>query len=111
MKIAGWLETRTPAPPGALVRRVRASLAPVLEDEVQEGGGRTHDEMLAAARSLLSVVLRDDSADRDRAHELLAADALVTYAFELAAEDPDAIGTLADAAMRSLGALVPEGAK
>jgi hypothetical protein len=81
----------------------------VLDDEVQEGAGRTHEELLAAARSLLGVVLGSESAGRACAHDLLAADALVTYAFEVAAEDPDAIDALADSAMRTLGALALEG--
>lgn len=109
MNISEWLETRTPLPPAALARRVRGSLTAVLDDEVREEGARTHGAMLAAAQSLLRIVLRDESANRDCAHDLLAADALVTYAFELAAEDPDAVGSLANSAMRSLGALAAEG--
>jgi hypothetical protein len=110
VRISEWLETRTPSPPEALELRVRASLAPVLDDEMQEGGARMFDALLAAARSLLTVVIRDESGDRECAHDLLAADALVTYAFELAAGDPDAIESLSDSAMRSLGALAAEGA-
>lgn len=109
MKLAEWLDARTPAPPGALARRVRASLAPVLESDVQGGASGSYDDLIAAARSLLHIVLRDESANRDCAHDLLAADALVTYAFELAAEDPDSIEVLADTAMRRLGALAAEG--
>lgn len=109
MKVSEWLETRTPLPPEALKRRVRASLAPALDDEVEEGGTRTFEQLLAAARSLLRVVLSDEGTDRECAHDLLAADALVTYAFELAAEEPEAVAALADSAMRSLGALAAEG--
>lgn len=109
MKLSEWLDSRTPEPPEALESRVRNSLSAFLESEVEEGGGRTHEELLSAARSLLGTVLAAESAERGCAHDLLAADALVTYAFELASEDPDAVDTLAHAAMRSLGALAAEG--
>ena len=109
MRISEWLETRTPLPPRALGLRVRTALAPVLDDGMREDGTPGFEEMLAAARSLLTIVLRDEDGDRECAHDLLAADALVTYAFELAAEDPDEIEALADSAMRDLGALAAEG--
>ena len=96
-------------PPGALGLRVQAALAPVLDDDMREDGASGFEEMLAAARSLLTIVLRDEKGDRECAHDLLAADALVTYAFELAAEAPDEIEALADSAMRGLGALAAEG--
>lgn len=88
---------------------MRAALAPLLEGDVEEGRGRTHVELLAAARSLLGDVLASEPAERACAHDLLAADALVTYAFEIAAEDPEAIDALADSAMRGFGALASEG--
>lgn len=109
MKLSEWLACRTPRPPKALDARVRNSLSASLESEVEQGGGRTHQELLGAARSLLVDILAAESAERGCAHDLLAADALVTYAFEVASEDPDEIDTLAHAAMRSLGALAGEG--
>lgn len=109
MTLSQWLDARTPRPPEALDERIRAALAPVLEDEVEEGRGRTHYELLAAARSLLSSAPSSDSEGRKAAHDLLAADALVTYAFEIAAEDSEAIDPLAESAMRDLGSLSVEG--
>jgi hypothetical protein len=64
--------------------------------------------MLRAAEALLLPVMRGGSAGRDMALDLLSADALMTYAFEAAAEDPDSIAALADAAMRSIGSLAVE---
>jgi hypothetical protein len=104
-----WLDARTPKPPEALAERIRAVLAPVLDHEVEEGGGRTHGELLAAAASLLSATPGSESEERGAAHDLLAADALVTYAFEIAAENPDSIEGLAESAMRYFGALAVEG--
>lgn len=109
MTLSEWLESRTPRPPEALDERIRGALAPVLHHEVEAGRGSTHSELLAAARSLLIADRSAESADRDEAHDLLAADALVTYAFELAAEDPDAVEPLAESAMRYFGSLAAEG--
>jgi hypothetical protein len=107
--LSEWLDARTPKPPEALSERIRAALAPVLDHDVEEGHGRTHDELLAAAASLLSAAPGSGPEERRAAHDLLAADALVTYAFEVAAEDPDTIDALAESAMRYFGALAVEG--
>jgi hypothetical protein len=109
VKLAEWLDSRTPRAPEALASRIRSALVPVLDHDVEAGSGRTHDELLAAAASLLSAAPGTESLERRAAHDLLAADALVTYAFEIAAEDPDTLDALAESAMRYFGALVVEG--
>lgn len=109
MKLSEWLAARTPRPPEALEDRIRTALAPVLDQEVEAGRGSTHDALLIAARSLLCARPGCEAEERRAAHDLLAADALVTYAFELAAEDPDTLGSLAESAMRYFGALAVEG--
>ncbi len=54
-------------------------------------------------------VLRDGASDRALALDLLTADALVTYAFEAAGDDPAALPALARNAMRRLSRLaVPD---
>lgn len=115
MTIADWLETCTPAPPPTLATALRGALAPVLQTSVSSGeegqGNRAHAEMLRAAEALLLPVMRGSSAGRGMALDLLCADALVTYAFEAAAEDPESIAALADAAMRSIGSLAAEGCR
>lgn len=62
-------------------------------------------DCLAAGEALLAGVLRGDCASRDTALDLLAADALVTRAFERAADAPASLPALADAAMRRIALL------
>lgn len=105
MTIGDWLATRTPAPPEPLATRLADALAPVLGRDASE----VPDAALGAAAELLEALLRDRTAGRDRALDLLAADALVTYAFEAASENPERIAARADAAMARLSVLAVEG--
>ncbi|HEU4584692.1 MAG TPA: hypothetical protein VFR95_03035 [Gemmatimonadaceae bacterium] len=109
MTLGEWLDGRTPKAPVALAERVRAVLGPALDRELDAGRGHIHAALLDAARSLLSATPGCASPERRAALDLLAADALVTYAFEIAAEVPEEIDSLAESAMRALGALAPEG--
>jgi hypothetical protein len=84
-----------------LAARLRAALGPRLEDRASSAD----EAMLATAESLLSELLALDCAMRDRALDLLAVDALVTYAFEAATEHPDSLAQRATAAMASIAAL------
>jgi hypothetical protein len=104
-----WLDGRTPKAPVALAERVRAALGPALERDLAGGPVHAHASLLDAARSLLSATPGRESPERRAALDLLAADALVTYAFEIAAEVPEEIDSLAESAMSELGALAPEG--
>jgi hypothetical protein len=99
--IAEWLVTRTPVPPDALAERVRRALEPVLERDARE----MPDAALAAAEATLRDLRRDGCTGRAQALDLLAADALVTYAFEAAAESPESLASRADAAMRRIAEL------
>jgi hypothetical protein len=65
----------------------------------------TPESYLAAGERLLRQLLSGDCSSRDCALDLLAADALVTYAFELAANDPSRIGERAQQATVRLAAL------
>jgi hypothetical protein len=67
--------------------------------------GETTESYLAAGELLLTRLLSADCTSRDCALDLLAADALVTYAFELAADDPSRIAERAQRAMARLAAL------
>ncbi len=58
-------------------------------------------DLLEAAQSLLSKVLETECAQRDSAADLLTADALITYALELANE----IGDPAEFAARAISRL------
>ena len=66
----------------------------------------TYDTVLETAELLLADLLALGCAQRDRALDLLAVDALVTYAFEAAAESPDTLATRATNAMTIIARLV-----
>jgi hypothetical protein len=100
--IAEWLHTRVPEPPSPLGRRVCAALASELTRDAQE----LPEVALDAAVAVLEALLRREGAGRDQALELLAVDALVTYAFEAAADAPETVTARADRAMRRLAELV-----
>jgi hypothetical protein len=99
--VGEWLSARAPAPPEPLAMRLRAALGPRLVD----GSSEAPDALLSTAKSLLAELLALDGAGRDRALDLLAVDALVTYAFEAAAEDPDMLSERATEAMTSIASL------
>ena len=101
MTVGGWLDTRRPAPPAALDAEVRRALGPALGGDAST----VRDASLAAAASLLGEALAAGCRERAQAIGLLAADALVTYAFEAAADDPAALGERAAAAIRRLAGL------
>lgn len=95
-----WLAERQPAPPPALAARLRDALAGVsgpADDAVAE-------RCLAAGEHLLAGLLARDCGSRDAALDLLAADALVTYAFEAASTEPARLEERAARAMTNLAA-------
>ncbi len=86
-------------PPEPLARRVAQLLA-------EAGGpGDPVARHLAAAEHTVARLLRDQSTSRASALDLLAADALATYAFELASDHPEAVPELAERAMARFAAL------
>ena len=99
--VAEWLGEREPAPPDALLARIREALAADAARPADEAA----DACLAAGERLLAHVLHEEEASRDRALDLLAADALVTYAFEAASVRPAALPDIAARAMLRMAAL------
>lgn len=93
------------AVPEPLARRVAQLLAEA------GGGARPIEQHLAAAEHTVARLLRDQSTSRASALDLLAADALATSAFELAADDPEAIPGLAAQAMARFAALSTDAAR
>jgi hypothetical protein len=81
--LASWLATRTPAPPPALSHRMREALSGRLSRSAAEAPV----ECLAAGEAVLADLLARGRTSREAAIDLLAADALVTYAFEAMAEN------------------------
>ena len=99
MTAVEWLLAREPAPPASLAARLRSILG---DGAAAEPSAEVY---LRAGERLLAELLRDGCADRESALDLLAADALVTYAFEVASERPDHVEVCATAAMSRFAAL------
>lgn len=96
-----WLARCEPAPPPALAVRVAA----LVGDAPTAGADDAVAWCVAAAERVVAGLLREGCTTRDSALDLLAADALATYAFELAGERPETLAAVAEAAMRRFGAL------
>ena len=107
MTIDAWLASRVPPPPPALVRRVREAVSalPATPD------APAADMLVDAGEQLLKGLLGADHLTRNGAADLLTADALVTYAFEAAATEPERIRERAERAMARLAALAAGGAR
>ena len=101
LTIAQWLDGRQPVPPPALGARLRELLGDASTRDARE----TADVCLAAGERVLDALLRAEPPSRDMALDLLAADALVTYAFEAATTEPEALEQRAAAAMERISAL------
>jgi hypothetical protein len=101
MTVAEWVATRVPAPPATLLERVLLALGESGGDEAR----RAPEHCLDAAERIVGGLLRAGRTGRESAGELLAADALVTYAFEAASEDPVRLDDRARRAMRRLSEL------
>jgi len=76
--LASWLTGRRPLPPRALERR--------LTETVGDEAGAPPATLATLGARLLDRVAQATTQDRSQALDLLAADALVTYAFEAQAE-------------------------
>ncbi len=98
MTVADWLRSRTPAPPAALTAR----LDEVLSASLHEPAARVPIVFLEAGEQLAAELLLSNSTSRGSALDLLAADALVTYAFEAAGEMGSGIDARAEAAMQRI---------
>jgi hypothetical protein len=101
MTIGEWLATRTPPPPAALLKRVREALGAASDDDAMLAA----DRCLDAAERVVADLLRQGRTGRESAADLLAADALVTYAFEAASEDPASLEQRARHTMNRLARL------
>jgi hypothetical protein len=99
--VGTWLENLRPTPPAALVARLSELLQPYADLPAH----RVPDVCLEAGEQLLAALLTAGSTERGTALDLLAADALVTYAFQAAADTPGQIETLASRAMQRISAL------
>lgn len=101
MILALWLDSRRPVPPAALRARIDAALGRNLLTEVDD----VEETLLAAGEQLVRALLDENATSRGSALDLLAADALVTYAFEAASERPTELSARAATAMARIAAL------
>jgi len=100
MTLSAWLDARRPAPPVRLRARIDAALGPALQSDANDAAAAC----LRAGEQLARELLQENATSRDSALDLLAADALVTYAFEAAAGAPESLESTATAAMIRLAA-------
>jgi hypothetical protein len=98
--VSSWLEARTAAPPPLLAARIAEALGSGADAPRAELPERCVD----AGDALLRDLLGRSSSGRDLALDLLTVDALVTYAFEAASDEPATLLSRADVAMRRLAA-------
>jgi hypothetical protein len=97
VNVRDWLAHREPSPPRELRERVEA-----LAIAVPERPNNPAETLLDAAEAALIGLSRQPVGDRATALDLLAVDALVTYALEVAAQTPDQIPSMSERAMTRL---------
>ena len=98
MTLGAWLAERSPAPPPRLAERIHQALGNRINADSEGAPALCVD----AAAELLRELLARSATGRESALELLAVDALVTYAFEAAAVNPSLLTSTANAAMARL---------
>ena len=101
MTLSGWLDTRRPVPPPALRERIDAALGETLQSDVSDA----LESCLSAGERLVESLLRNNATTRESALDLLAADALVTYAFEAGSDRPRELASRARDAMTCIASL------
>ncbi len=102
--VGDWLAALQPAPPPALAERLKLALAHVAAQAVD----RVPEACLDAGEHLMDELLATGSTTRGSALDLLAVDALVTYAFQAAADSPERLEARAARAMARIAALPGE---
>jgi hypothetical protein len=101
VNLRDWLAHREPSPPRILRERIEALALAVPEHETDPAG-----TLIDAAEAALAALGTRPTGDRATALDLLAVDALVTYALEWTAEHPDELPRLSEAAMSRLSRAV-----
>jgi hypothetical protein len=100
--IGEWLAAREPRPPAELMTTLEAALGPSIGDDASQA---TAVFLTAAERMLRELVAAGDSG-RAIAGELLAIDALTTYAVEAATEALDSVPDFAEDAMARFAKII-----
>lgn len=99
--VGEWVAAIDPRPPVALAERLGVLLAPFAMRSID----LLPESCLEAGEQLLDELLASGSTSRGTALDLLAVDALVTYAFQEAAHDPVRLEARAARAMARIAAL------
>lgn len=99
--VGGWFAAIQPSPPEGL----RVRLAGLLEPFALRPVDQVPEACLEAGERLLDDLLASGSTSRETALDLLAVDALVTYAFQAAADAPDLMDGRAARALARIAAL------
>jgi hypothetical protein len=109
--LKAWLDSRTPPPPERLSRRMEAALA----ESADSGSGTIAERLTVAATAILMRLGHDETRQPEvpgpgrrvspSALDLLAVDALVTYAAEAAAEECQSFAATTDAMIARLAAI------
>ena len=103
MTIVEWLAGRAPEPP----LRLRTRINEVLASRRASSDSEVATCCMDAACELLGSLVERPEAGREAALDLLTVDALVTYAFEALAGDPQRLGRFARESMQRLAAVAP----
>jgi hypothetical protein len=101
MTLSEWLDARRPVPPPALRARIDVALGNSLASDADDA----LEACLSAGERLVETLLRNNATTRDSALDLLAADALVTYAFEAGSDRPRELAGRARDAMTRIASL------
>lgn len=101
--LKAWLGSRTPAPPERLAKRIEAAVG----DLTSSGSKTIAEPLTSAAVAILAEMSGSEDATQARATalDLLAADALVTYAMEAASEDCASLTATADTTIARIAAV------
>lgn len=104
MNALEWVAAHDDGVPRALAVRMLSAVA----GERASGGAAVADELAGGAERLMRSALGASPMTRAQALDVLGADALLTYAFEAAADEPQQLAARADAAMLRVAALDQE---
>jgi hypothetical protein len=105
MTIADWMSTRTPLPPAALRERISFRLG----TDANAPAEQARLVCTRAATRTISQLIAGGACARDQAIDLLAADALITYAIEAETTEAASLPVELDAMVRELSAIAGHG--
>jgi hypothetical protein len=104
VNVRDWVGERLPTAPPALRERVTFQLG----DAGRAASGEAAEQLAAAGVRVVDSLISTDCAARQNAIDLLAADALVTYAIESAADTSRDFAAAMDAMVMQIAALVEQ---